>query len=146
MQTNMVKINQTWVKKVASSCLKFFLWSLCQNTLIYVLFRTPKIKLCQKEALTLLQWEGAIICSMPTPPAPPFSHTRVLFWGEPCHWLYITLNLRICKAHFFYLNRNNWSSYHSKVGVYNTFFVFCLYFTFNCLWCTQQSQHQRPDW
>lgn len=38
--------------------------------------------MCQKEALTLLQWEGTIICSMPTPPAPPFSHTKVLFGGN----------------------------------------------------------------
>ena len=130
-----------------SSCLKFFLWSLCQNTLIYVLFRTPKIKMCQKEALTLLQWEGTIICSMPTPPAPPLALIQKCLFGGNRVIGYILHSIsEFARQIFFYLNRNNRSSYHSKVGVYNTVFVFCLYFTFNCLWCTQQSQHQRPDW
>lgn len=57
--------------------------------------------MCQKKALTLLQWEGTIICSMPTPPAPPFSHTKVPFLGEPCHWLYITSQFQNLQGRFF---------------------------------------------
>lgn len=49
--------------------------------------------MCQKEALTLLQWEGTIICSKPTPPAPPFSHTKGAFLGG-------TLSLVIYNAQF----------------------------------------------
>ena len=58
--------------------------------------------MCHKEAPTLLQWKGTIICSMPTPPAPPFSHTKAPFYGEPCNnWLYIKSQFQNLQGRFF---------------------------------------------
>ena len=70
-----------WVNKMLSSCLKFFLWSLYQNTLKYDFWDPPKLKSAQGSPHTPLMGRyNNLFHAYPTSPS-LLSYKSTFFGG-----------------------------------------------------------------